>query len=217
MFASPSDDQVLALGGLFQAARLVSDLATGDRYDQSALLASALSVVRLEADSVEQVFGGVGDLLLGLNAINLAFSGQLGDRSRPVFQYTVAMHQVGRKLDAFPHMSDVIQQGLEEISSTVDSEGIEDDDASQQALYEDLASLYSKTISTLQPRIMVHGKQGRLENPATVNRVRSALFAGIRSGFLWHQVGGRRWQLLLHRKTYQSRARKIASRPPGRW
>ena len=66
-------------------------------------------------------------------------------------------------------------------------------------LVEKLAELYSRTISTLTPRIMVSGEHGHLANPAIAARVRAALLAGIRSAVLWRQLGGRRWQLLLRR------------------
>jgi high frequency lysogenization protein len=62
----------------------------------------------------------------------------------------------------------------------------------------------------MEPRIMVHGSQGKLSNPLTVNKVRSALFAGIRAAFLWHQLGGRRWQLMLHRRSIQAIARRLS-------
>jgi len=217
MFGAPYDDQVMALGGLFQGAQLVSDLATSERFSDDALLASALSVIRIDADSVDEVYGGADSLAMGLSAIDEAFSGKLGQRSRPVFAYSVAMHQLGMKLDGFSHMTDVIQQGLEEIGDMVQFDDIAHEDDQQNLLYRELAGLYAKTISTMQPRIMVQGSQGRLENPVTVNRVRTALFAGIRSAYLWHQLGGRRWQLMLHRKTYQIRAREILrhARHPG--
>jgi high frequency lysogenization protein len=68
------------------------------------------------------------------------------------------------------------------------------------SLVEKLAELYIQTLSQIPPRIMVSGEHGYLVNPAVAARVRTALFAGIRAGFLWHQLGGRRWQLLLSRR-----------------
>jgi high frequency lysogenization protein len=76
-------------------------------------------------------------------------------------------------------------------------------------LIEKLAELYTQTISTLTPRIMVNGEHGHLENPVIAAKVRTALFAGIRSAFLWHQLGGNRWQLLFSRKKIANEAREI--------
>jgi high frequency lysogenization protein len=213
MFAAPSRDQVIALSGLFQSSMLVYQLANKDSHDEYALQQSSLSVLRINANSVEQVFSSVRGVGMGCETVDQVFSGRLGSISRHVFQYAVSMHQLGLKLESFPHVSDVVQQRLEElarefqIETIANGNGLDEEQAAH--LYEELAALYAKTISTLEPRIMVHGSQGKLNNPMTVNRVRSALFAGIRAAFLWHQVGGRRWQLMLHRRSYQSMAKRL--------
>jgi high frequency lysogenization protein len=56
---------------------------------------------------------------------------------------------------------------------------------------------------------MVNGEHGHLGNPVVAAKVRAALFAGIRSAFLWHQLGGNRWQLLFSRKKIATEAGKI--------
>jgi high frequency lysogenization protein len=56
---------------------------------------------------------------------------------------------------------------------------------------------------------MVQGEPKKLQDPDTVNRIRASLFAGIRSAFLWHQCGGRRWQLLFNRNGYHAFARGL--------
>ena len=214
MFASPTRDQVIALSGLFQSSMLVYQLANKESHDEFALQQSSLSILRINAESVEAVFSSSRGVSMGAETIDQAFGGRLGAVSRHIFQYAVSMHQLSLKLEKFPHVSDVVQQRIEELAQEFqidkDDNGDDPDEEQFAHLYEELATLYAKTISTLEPRIMVHGSQGKLGNPMTVNRVRSALFAGIRSAFLWHQLGGRRWQLMLHRRGYQSLARRIA-------
>ena len=63
-----------------------------------------------------------------------------------------------------------------------------------------LAEIYSGTISNLQPRIMVRGEPSYLQNPDNQNRIRTMLLAGIRAAWLWRQVGGSRWTILLGRR-----------------
>jgi high frequency lysogenization protein len=48
-------------------------------------------------------------------------------------------------------------------------------------------------------RIQVSGNPAYLQQSGIAQRVRCLLFAGIRSAFLWHQVGGKRSHLLLRR------------------
>ncbi len=211
MFKNPTRDHVLSFAGLIQSSSLVQQLATRDSHNESALLSLALSVLRVDADSVTGVYGSVDDLNLGLQAISRLLRGGSGDSSRPVFQYAVAMHQLALKLPAMTHVATSIHDGLEELQPRYLSGGalVDDEDEKLDQLYTDLAALYSKTISTLTPRIMVQGSQGKLSSPETVNRVRTALFAGIRSAYLWHQLGGRRWHLLFQRRHYQQMASRL--------
>ena len=62
-----------------------------------------------------------------------------------------------------------------------------------------IAGLYTDTVSTIKGRIQVTGNAFYLEQPAIAQRVRCLLFAGIRSAFLWHQLGGKRSHILWHR------------------
>lgn len=211
MLQIPTRDQVLAFSGLFQSASLVLQLATRDTHDEGALLSSAVSVLRVDADSVMSVYGSPDDVRLGLQTIGRLFSGRPGESSRSLFQYAVAMHQLALKLPATTHVAGAIHEGLEALQDEflVDGRLPDDEEEDVSRLYESLASLYSRTISTLTPRIMVQGNQGRLSSPETVNRVRTALFAGIRSAYLWHQLGGRRWRLLFQRRQYQTMAARL--------
>jgi high frequency lysogenization protein len=211
VFAQPDRNQVLAFAGIFQSAMLVHQLANNDACDQEALRCSALSILRLEAESVVDVFSSVECLRLGCGVIDRVFGGKMGQASKDIFQYSVAMHQLAVKLQYAPNISELIHLRAQELSQQFDCDSqVPLDEVSETTLYEELAALYSRSISTMEPRIMVHGSQGKLSNPLTVNKVRSALFAGIRAAFLWHQLGGRRWQLMLHRRSIQAIARRLA-------
>jgi len=39
-----------------------------------------------------------------------------------------------------------------------------------------------------------------LQQPAVAQEIRSLLLAGVRFAWLWLQLGGRRWQLILQRR-----------------
>ena len=220
MFGSPTRDQMIALAGVFQGAMLVYQLGNKEYCDEAALESSVFSLLRVDADSVVEVYSSVDGVRFGCSVLDQVFRGQLGTVSRPLFQYAVAMHQLALKLGQFPHMADAINQRLVELAAEFPipdgNVGPEPDSSRLNALCTDIAELYSNTISTLEPRIMVQGSEGRLSNEVVVNRVRSALFAGIRSAYLWHQLGGRRWQLMLHRRAYQTMAARIGGVPRER-
>jgi len=76
----------------------------------------------------------------------------------------------------------------------------QDTDLRDPELIAELAELYSQTISTLTPRIMVHGDPGVLSGTATRNMIRTLLLAGIRAAVLWRQCGGNRLRLIFGRR-----------------
>ena len=86
-----------------------------------------------------------------------------------------------------------------------------DSEEKDMALQSELADLYSRTVSFMSPRIIVQGSSGRLQDPVTVSRVRTALFSGIRAAFMWHQFGGRRIHLLFSRGRYAALARSLVN------
>jgi len=63
-----------------------------------------------------------------------------------------------------------------------------------------LAEIYQHSISTLGRRIQVTGEPQALQQPEVADLVRGLLLAGIRYAWLWHQLGGRRWHLIVQRK-----------------
>ena len=79
----------------------------------------------------------------------------------------------------------------------------------QDRTFRQLSDIYRETISTLSLRIQVAGKAEHLKNENIANQIRSLLFAGIRSALLWHQLNGRRWHLVFHRKRIQETAEII--------
>jgi high frequency lysogenization protein len=72
-----------------------------------------------------------------------------------------------------------------------------------------LAELYSRTISTLQPRIMVKGEQSILTGTDSRNMIRALLLGGMRAAVLWRQCGGNRLQLLFRRKALLHDCREL--------
>lgn len=193
-------DQVLALAGVFQSARLVQQLAREGRAETEAFRASTRSILAIDADSVEAVYGGPPGLQLGLTLLRDKLTGRSSPADLEMARYVVAMLQLERVLHRKPAMLEAIGNGIKTVEAQMKFfEGNADAEGVHPALIDKLAELYSQTLSTLRPRILVSGEQGHLMNPAIAARVRTALLAGIRSVVLWRQLGGHRWQLLFTR------------------
>ncbi|MFT5258390.1 MAG: high frequency lysogenization protein [Saprospiraceae bacterium] len=201
-------EKVMALAALSQAAALVTQLAHGDGIDDAALIASARSVLNIDARSVLETYGELDDLALGLKTLNELLGGLSGFRAQSQIRYMMSMDQLATRLNIAGHTRPLVGKGLEELSVAHASTLILDEEGEVDAqevadLYQRLGTLYQKTLSLLPPRIIVKGAKGTLSSEDNVAKLRSALFAGVRAAYLWHQLGGRRWHLLFVRKAYR--------------
>lgn len=187
-------DRVLALAGIFQACRLVQQAARKNMVDNAALEASLVSIVNVNADDTAAVYGGTQGLRLGLRTLQEQLDKGAVPRDLELARYVVSVMHLERQLAGQPEMLERIGAGVEGTQQKREAFAITHPEVITQ-----LAEIYSDTISKLTPRIIVQGEEGYLSNPETANKVRALLLAAIRSAWLWHQVGGRRWQLVFGR------------------
>ena len=187
------EETTLALAGIFQAAELVKQVARKGMVDTAPFETSVYSILQLDADSTEAVYGELSGLKLGLGLVRDQLGGK--QRDMEIMRYSWGAMFLERKLPRNRDMLNELAEGIGEISEYADDCGL-----SHPELLSKLARLYSNTISTFDYRIQVTGEPRFLENPANADRVRTLLLAGIRSAVLWRQTGGTRWQLLLSRR-----------------
>jgi len=204
-------DRVLSLAGAFQASRLVQQLAHEGKYDKDAMRASVASIFKIDAASTEDVFGGAQGLRLGLSILRDRLLEGTNPEDVELARYVVALLQLETVLQRNRVVLDAIGKGIEAAKTQMKffEAGEDEDGAIHPRLAEKLADVYTQTVSTLTPRIMVNGEHGYLNNPLIAAKVRTALLAGIRAAVLWRQMGGNRWQLLIGRKKIAAEARLI--------
>jgi high frequency lysogenization protein len=197
-----NEERVLALAGLFQAATLAQQLANDGRCDESALESSLASVFRIDSPSVVGVYGGVGGVRLGLRSL----ISQLDETGRDmaVTRMAVTVMRLERSLSRNSALLSKLQQGIVQAQRQVEHFG-----QGSPQVFGRLAEVYSSTLSTLKPRVMVTGNPQQLQQANVVERVRTALLAAVRSAVLWRQVGGRQWQLVVHRRQCSMLARGL--------
>ncbi|MBB3227067.1 high frequency lysogenization protein [Luteibacter sp. Sphag1AF] len=197
-----NEERVLALAGVFQGAALAQQLASDGRCDEAAMEASLASVFRIDADSVAGVYGNVTGVRKGLRSL----VGQFEDQTRDVavMRMAITVLRLERSLSRHRALLDKLHEGIVGAQRQVEHFGLTHPNVTAR-----LAELYSSTLSTLKPRIMVTGTPAQLQQKVVVDRVRAALLAAVRSAVLWHQLGGRQWQLLIYRKQCSMLARGL--------
>jgi high frequency lysogenization protein len=196
------DGQVIALAGLFQAARLVVDLAHDGACDAQAMQSSLHSVLRIDASSPAAVYGGIDGLRLGL-----ALFGDVLDasgREAALSRITVTVLHLERRLSRQPQMLAAVRSGIEAAARDLGRGDLDED-----GLAERLGTLYGDTLSTLKPRVIVQGNGIQLSQAVVVARIRAALLAAVRAAVLWRQMGGNHLRLFLARRRLVARARAL--------
>ena len=188
-------DKTLALAGVFQASELVRQAAchgTGAGYAATACIES---LFRLEADSVDQIYGDRQRMRLGLETLQAVL---LGDNEyADTLRYAVGLLQLQRKFSRDGHAQDEVGTGLKNIARVDD--GLEQHEREDAQAHE-VAGLYANTLSRISPRIMVSGNPKYRQNERITDWIRTLLMAGIRSAMLWQQLGGGRLELMFSRK-----------------
>ena len=196
--------QILGLAGLWQAINAVLELAHTGRCEERSLETAVASVLRIDADSPEAVFGSVEEVGPGLTLFADHLEGT--KRDHHLSRIVATILHLERRLSRQPGLRSSLQQGIEGAQRTAASLG-----NTHESVIARLDDLYTATVSNLRPRVMVQGNPLYLTQPRIVGRIRTLLLAAIRAAVLWRQSGGTRLGILLRRKRLVAAARRLAA------
>lgn len=190
---TPLHTRVLALSGLARIAFMVNDIARSGRCNEKDF---SNMVELLFTDADDQAFFAAlqqGKVLAVLKK-QLHGEYQQGD-AKTMMHYMMGLTAVEKKLMRHQVMLQTIGESLKKINKNKSFFG--------EALHENtvaaLAGLYGDTLSTLKPRIIVHGKPEYLNHASNTNRVRVLLLVGIRLAYVWRSHGGNHFRLMFER------------------
>ena len=191
-----AQEQLVALGAVFQAAVLVDRIAKTGQMAEADLACMLGSLLVIDPKDTLDVFGG-NDLLLrdGYRALAGALEREPSSLQREPLRYALSMLGLERQLGKREDMLATIGKRLPQIQNQVEHFGLVHENviAASGALYQD-------TLSTLRQRIQVQGDMRHLQQPSNASKIRALLLAGIRCARLWRQLGGHRWQLVISRR-----------------
>ncbi len=201
-------NQTIALAGLSLVVQLVRNIAKTGSADADDLETSISSLLKINAGSVPEVYGGVERLRNGLRLLEKQL-GSSGSVDTELARYAAALVYLEGKYQRRSAMQRTVRSGLERATAQAAHFGV-----THENVLAGLADLYQNNISQLQPRIVVIGERLYLENPSNANKIRALLLAGIRSAWLWRQCGGSRLGFLLSRGKLRNEARRLLQSVP---
>src|SRR5690606_5762258 len=193
---TPLQEQLVALGAVFEAAALVDRIARTGQVSNASLACMLASLLVRESKPVVEIYGG-DDINLrdGYRALASALERDTNSLQREPLRYALAMIGLERQLDKRGDMLQVIGSRLDQIQQQVDHFGL-----THENVVASFGGLYQDTISTFRQRSQVQGDMRHLQQSDNAAKIRALLFAGIRSARLWRQLGGHRWQLVFSRR-----------------
>lgn len=192
---TPIQEQLVALGAVFQAAVLADKLARTGQISEAALGCMLGSLLVRDPKNTLEVYGG-DDLNLrdGYRALLSALERDPASLQRDPLRYALSLLGLERQLAKREDMLDLIGKRLDQIEQQVQHFGLTHENVVAAS-----GSLYQDTLSTFRQRIQVQGDMRHLQQASNAAKIRAMLLAGIRSARLWRQLGGHRWQLLFSR------------------
>ncbi len=197
-------ERTMALAGIFQATELVRQAANHGTWSGYAADTCLHSLLAIEADTVDEIYGDASHLRLGAETLVSVLQGDR--RYMESLGYAVSIMQLENNFRKKTQMQARI--GAELMDITLYDDGTEIHEIKDLQARK-IAGLYTRTISTLSPRIVINGRPQHLQIERTVQWIRTLLFAGLRSAVLWRQLGGGRFNLMFGRKKMLEQAQAL--------
>jgi high frequency lysogenization protein len=193
---TPTQEQLVALGAVFEAAFLVDKIAKSGQINETALGCMLGSLLIRNPKNTLEVYGG-NDLNLrdGYQTLAGALERSPANLQRDPLRYALLLLGLERKLAKRDDLLQIMGNRLDQIQQQVQHFGLVHDNVIAAS-----GSLYQDTLSTFPQRIQVQGDVRHLQQPSNAAKIRALLLAGIRAARLWRQLGGHRWQLVFSRR-----------------
>ncbi len=206
-------ERVLALAAMTQAVYLVRGIArkgVAERAEIHTCLSSILADSAAKAGPhANHLYKHPLKLRTGLILLQKLLHGDTMkndmDAAKEIIAYCAALMSLEKKLAHDKAMLARLGEGIGRIDKQREYFG----DVLHNNVIAAIAGLYGETISTLKPRIIVHGKTEFLSHSNNTNQVRALLLSGIRAAHLWRSHGGGHLQLLLRRRALAREAERI--------
>ena len=183
---TPVQQQVIALAGVVQAARMVDQVAKTGSYPAAFFEASLRSLFAFDAPTVDAVYGNIQGVKLGLRSLVDMLTDATNEDHVGMGAYVRGLLKLEDQFGKRPDLHEVVASRLGHVNFKAQHFS---DDAVELAA--SIGAIYQDTISHLPYRITVKGNVQHLQQTKNADLVRTLLLAGLRSAHLWRQLGGR--------------------------
>ncbi|ASK34247.1 lysogenization regulator HflD [Alcanivorax sp. N3-2A] len=193
---TPEQQQLMALAAVFQAAVLADQVATRGECDNAAAEALFGGVMAMNESDFPAIYPQPARLQDGLRLLRRSLGREQSKENARALNHALALLHLSSRLRKNSDVISILRHRL----IALEGQRAHFDNLASNAFCHRLAGIYLDTLGTFRFRIRVQGEPALLQDEDNAARIRALFLAGVRAAFLWHQMGGRRWRLLLQRK-----------------
>jgi len=206
IFKKPSQDQILVLSSIFQSCYLVDQLSHKGVVPEKDFTKSMEILFHQNPKNMQAIFGSPENLQYGVKSIQELLTSGANRKTPDTLRYAIGVMHLAKKLSKNKKMSTAIKKSIKDSMTQIEYFSI-----AHANVIASTAQIYQDTFGTFFYRINVHGHIDFLNQEFIVARIRCLLFSAIRSSMLFHQIGGRRYQLIFNKKYILDELAKLAS------
>ena len=189
-----TQQQIIALAGLFQAMDAVESIAQTGHCDNEIIETALKSIFITNPATTLEVFDTLQSVELGLKQVKMLLGKRGTDKKLNAVRYALAIIQLERKLSKQDEMLSTLSQRLNQVETQIQHFGL-----MHENVIASIADTYTNTISTFNLRVQISGQERFLTIDRNAAKIRTLLLAGIRAAMLWRQLGGHRWHFIFQR------------------
>lgn len=193
MFKPELKNEVISLGAIYQASSEIKKIAWQGKINNKFIEPLIYSVYQTTSNEIEDIYINLKRLNTGLDFLRKQFVGDVFSRDAEVDRYFEAINVLVKNMNK---NSEIFSNLRDELSSH--KENVTEDNLHEHAEF--LSNLYLKTISKINPRIIVNGDNIHLTDNKNASMIRALLLSAIRSFILWQQSGGTKFRIFIFKK-----------------
>ena len=193
MFKPELKNETIALGAIYQASNEIKKIAWEGAVANNIIQPLIHSVYQTTSEDIEDVYISTKRLNPGLDFLRKQLVGDAFSKDAEVTRYFEAIGILVRNMKKHEK---IVSNLRDELSNN--SKEVKEDNLGEHA--EILSKLYLRTVSKINPRIIVNGDNKYLTDNKNASMIRALLMSAIRSYILWRQSGGSKFRIFLFRK-----------------
>jgi high frequency lysogenization protein len=199
------DPKLYPLAAMCQASQIALQLATLGNCDEPAFHALIDSLFIFDPADTQAVYGNARRLDLGLLYFGILSQRPFQISQKLALKLILSFVRLAKKILASPPLQEKLKVQLIRIHEQVEYFG----SWQHPRVLHNLGDLYIDLATNSSFRLKMSGQKKFLQDVEVINKIRAALFAGVRAAVLWYQLKGNMLWLLWNRKELLHEAKLV--------